>query len=101
MEISAEWSITFPYNAILSLIPRGRERAISAGTLARTIGIDTRYLRKCIEMMRSENVPILSGNNGYWFPKDKSEAQKFKKHMLGVMGKYACLAKSVDKYLES
>ena len=83
------------------MIPHGSERAISAGELARHLGFETRKLRKCIEEMRADHVPILFGNNGYWFPKDKAEARRFKKHMLGVMGKYAVLAKSVDQYLEA
>lgn len=88
-----------PYFEIMSLIPKGEENAIPAGELARSIGTDTRTLRYYIEKMRNEKVCILSGDKGYYLPKDKEEAERWKRKMLRFMGQYAKLAKSTDKYL--
>lgn len=89
----------YPYTAILHILPKGEENAIPAGELARTIGADTRTLRYYIEKMRNEKVCILSGDRGYYLPKDKEEAERWKRKMLRFMGQYAKLAKSTDKYL--
>ena len=90
----------YPYSAMMQMIRKGEGNATPAWALAKALGIpDTRTLRLYIENLRQE-VCICSSSNGYYFPKDKEEAQQWKNHMLGVMGKYAALAKSADKYLE-
>lgn len=92
---------TYPYNAILNEIPVGQGNAIPAGELVRRIGLtDTRQLRLMIERLRGENECICASDRGYFLPKDKEEAGRWKRHMLCVRDKYDDLAKSANKFLE-
>ena len=89
----------YPYSAITQILQKGEENAIPAGTIANSLGLpDTRTLRLYIENMRKE-MCICSSEKGYYLPKDKDEAVRWKKHMLCFMGKYAALAKSADKFI--
>lgn len=61
---------------ILSVIPTGRENAISMREIAAVLGLDsTRLVRKLINEARTDGALICSGDNGYWFPANLEEVR--------------------------
>lgn len=62
---------------MLSLLPRGRENAISMPALAEAVGITTRDLQQTIQhLINDHGVMIASAtgrNHGYYFPESKEE----------------------------
>ena len=72
--------IEFP---IMSLLPVGKENAISTTDLARLTGcISTRELQQRIADERNRGALICSGSGkGYWRPKDREEIRQFVRTM--------------------
>lgn len=91
---------SYPYSALMQIIRKGEENAVPAGQIVSVLGLpDTRTLRSFIENLREEEC-VLSSERGYYFPKDKDEALRWRNHMIGVRDKYNNLAKSADRFLE-
>ncbi len=68
---------------IMSLLPVGRENAISTGDLVKLTGCKSaRALQKRIAYERNRGAVICSDSGrGYWRPKDRQEIQQFIKTM--------------------
>lgn len=64
---------------LLSLIPEGRENAISRETLRRLTGLDDRKIRLEIKRLISQGHVILSSSSakGYWQSDDTAEIERF------------------------
>ena len=64
---------------LLSLIPEGRENAISRETLRRLTGLDDRKIRLEIKRLISQGHVILSSSSakGYWQSDNISEIEQF------------------------
>ena len=61
---------------ILSVIPTGRENAISMREIADLLDLDsTRPVRKLINEARTDGTLICSGDNGYWLPESLEEVR--------------------------
>lgn len=46
---------------------KGRKRIVTAGTLCKVLNISDNELRKQINRLRRENVPIASSRDGYYY----------------------------------
>ncbi len=68
---------------IVSLLPVGKENAISTADLVRLTGCkSTRDLQERIAYERNHGAVICSGSGrGYWKPKDRQEIQEFVRTM--------------------
>lgn len=62
---------------ILEYIPRGRNKAIAAQSLANIIGISDRRLRAEIADLRAAGTIICSCSRGYYIPATRDEIQEF------------------------
>ena len=64
---------------LLSLIPEGRENAVSRETLRRLTGLDDRRIRLQIKKLIRQGYPILSSSSakGYWQSDNISEIEQF------------------------
>lgn len=64
---------------ILSLIPKGRENAITRGELMRITGLPDREIRAAIKKLVRQGNPVLSssGKAGYWLSDDWNEINAF------------------------
>lgn len=64
---------------ILSLIPWGKENAISREKLVKYTGMNDREIRDCIKFLRDKEIPILSSSahNGYWLSSSTEEIEAF------------------------
>jgi hypothetical protein len=68
------------------LADRGRDDAVTAGALAEKVGIDdgqsSPATRKAIRALLTErNVPVRSGNVGYWICQSEAEAEEYRAHL--------------------
>lgn len=52
---------------LLQHLPHEKENAVHMATLAVLMGISERRLRKIVSDARQMQIPVLSGNGGYWF----------------------------------
>lgn len=52
---------------------QGRERAVSSNYLQKRLSISSRTIRKIVNRLRNEGVPICSDENGYYYAGDKDE----------------------------
>ena len=64
---------------ILSLIPKGRENAITRGELMKITGLPDREIRAAIKKLVRQGNPILSssGKAGYWLSDSWEEINSF------------------------
>ena len=71
---------------IMSLLPVGKENAISTADLVRVTGCKSaRELQERIAYERNHGAVICSGSGrGYWKPKDRQEIQKFVRAALKI-----------------
>ena len=54
----------------------GEERAIHSKDLEALFLMSGRALRKCIHQLRSEEIPICSSKNGYYYAKNQAEIKR-------------------------
>lgn len=66
---------------LLTLIPTGRENAISRPELAEILRVDVRTVSAIIAEARRQKALICSGNEGYYQPSDNAELKRFYKRM--------------------
>lgn len=60
------------------IIPVGKENAVHLKELADSLGVSSGAVKKMVQKARQENnVEILSGSRGYYFPKDDDERKEF------------------------
>lgn len=55
---------------LLQHLPDREEEAIHMRALASLMGISERTLRKIVSTARNMDIPVLSGNGGYWYSTD-------------------------------
>ena len=72
--IFSENNVTAQLLAVLGI---GEENAITSRQIQKAFGISQRDLRKIVERCRRNGVYILSSDNGYFFPANKEELQRF------------------------
>ena len=51
----------------------GKKRVVSAGTLALALNMHEKELRKLVNRLRREGVPIASGREGYYYASNAGE----------------------------
>lgn len=84
---------------IFELLPIGKKNAISTVQLCTITGLNVRELRKTVAHEREAGKIILSCNDGYFLPADRTEVQEFVK-VLEAKGKSILyVLKSSRKYL--
>ena len=54
----------------------GEERAVHSRELAALFSLSERALRRCINLLRKEEVPICSSRNGYFYANDQNDIKK-------------------------
>ena len=52
---------------------KGRKRIVTAGTLCKVLNISDNELRKQINRLRRENVPVASSKDGYYYAENAAE----------------------------
>ena len=52
---------------------QGRERAVSSNYLQKRLSISSRTIRKIVNQLRNDGIPICSDENGYYYAVDKDE----------------------------
>lgn len=52
---------------------QGRERAVSSSCLQKRLSISSRTIRKIVNQLRNDGVPICSDENGYYYAGDRDE----------------------------
>lgn len=52
---------------------QGKERAVSSSCLQKRLSISSRTIRKIVNQLRNDGVPICSDENGYYYAGDKEE----------------------------
>ena len=62
---------------VLAVLGTGEQNATTSRQIKRAFGISERDLRKIVEKCRRSGVYILSSDNGYFFPANKEELQRF------------------------
>lgn len=62
---------------LMAAIGNGEGRAVRSKQLQALTGLSERELRKCIETLRREGVPIISSGKGYYLPVDLTELDRF------------------------
>ena len=60
---------------LLQHLPHEEENAVHMAPLASLLGINPRTLRKIVADARHMQIPVLSGNSGYWYS-DRPGAQE-------------------------
>lgn len=81
---------------------RGRERSVSGRQLERTMRTSENDLRKQVNRLRREGVPIASGRSGYFYADTAGEVystiQSLKKMRAGLDGAIAGLELALDAF---
>lgn len=76
-EGKGEGELTALERAVLSLIQRGRENAISMPALAEAVGITTRELQQIIQHLINDHGVLIASatgrNHGYYYPQSEDE----------------------------
>ncbi len=80
-QLEAQQKQTELYKRILSCFRYGRANAIHLHELERLSGLDSRSLRKIIELMRRNGECICSDETGYYRPETLSELEKYIKRV--------------------
>lgn len=62
---------------VLAVLGTGEQNATTSRQIKRAFGISERDLRKIVERCRRSGVYILSSENGYFFPANRDELQRF------------------------
>ena len=62
---------------LLSLIPAGRENAVSMQQLADTLGLDKRAVRAAVMRARESGEIIAGDAAGYYIPSDTGELRRY------------------------
>lgn len=63
---------------IINLIVKAtKEKTLKGSTLSFLLNVPDRKMRNAINIARKMGVPILSGQNGYWYSLDPDEIRKF------------------------
>lgn len=62
---------------VLAVIGTGEKAAVTSKQIKQSFGLTERELRKIVEKSRRSGVYILSSDNGYFFPANKDELQRF------------------------
>lgn len=79
---------------------RGRTRAMTAGQIARRVGMNERYVRAIIAELRKGGHPIASAVNppyGYYLPASIEEARECQAHLWSRVAEVAATAKAFDR----
>ena len=67
---------------MLKVLPTGKENGIHQNDLAVFLGVTPRKVKKIVQTARIDyNIIICGDGAGYYFPKDKEEAEKWCKSM--------------------
>lgn len=95
--------ITEAQERLLTLIPRGKENAISREQLSSMLDMPDRKVRKMIEELRVEGYVICSStqHKGYWKPTKRSEVNEFIIQMNNYGKKCFNAAKSAREYMKN
>lgn len=62
---------------VLAVIGTGEKAAVTSKQIKQSFGLSERDLRKVVEKCRRSGVYILSSENGYFFPANRDELQRF------------------------
>lgn len=65
------------YKSVLSCFRYGRANAIHQKQLQKLTSLDSRQLRKIIELIRRNGVCVVSDNNGYYLPETREELEQY------------------------
>ena len=69
------------YKSVLSCFRYGRANAVHLKELERLNNLDSRTMRKIIELIRREGVCICSDNAGYYYPETAEEVARYIKRV--------------------
>lgn len=58
---------------IINLIPKGEDNRITSTEIKKLIGLNGATIRKCINQMRANFIPIASDSRGYFFAENQQE----------------------------
>ncbi|MBQ0165359.1 MAG: HTH domain-containing protein [Bacteroidales bacterium] len=59
--------------ALRDILPRAKEYAVKSPELERRLGVSGAYIRRAVNSLRSNGVPVCSDSNGYWISVDPVE----------------------------
>lgn len=62
---------------LISVLPTGKENAIHQKDLAHIIGVTQSRVKETIKEAREQGIEILSGNSGYYKPKNNEERKRY------------------------
>lgn len=68
-----------PYSRILSSLGEGERNGIKTPELSSRVGIEVREMRRIIEYIRRKGVVIIADRNGYYFPENVYEVERYAK----------------------
>lgn len=79
-------------DALLRIMPYGKENAVHNEVLSRQLEISRKGVKDLVREARQQGIPIVSSTCGYWISGDKEELQDFvnrmdkqaKKHFISV-----------------
>lgn len=95
--------ITELQERLLSLIPHGKDNAISREQLVTLTNVSDRKVRKIVEELRAEGNIICSSTQtkGYWKPTKRSEVEEFIIQMNNYGKQCFNAAKSAREYMKN
>lgn len=65
------------YKSVLACFKYGRANAIHSEDLQRFSGLDTRQLRRIVELIRRDGVCVCADNAGYYLPETAAELERY------------------------
>lgn len=68
-------------NALLEVLPIGRENAMHQKEIAERLGTKARRVKELVQQARKQGHQICSGSEGYWIAKNDAEMQRFLQSM--------------------
>ena len=84
---------------LASLIPTGKENAISMKALANLLDISDRDLRRLITRVRVSKLIICGTNYGYYYPADDGELREYRNYLSQRYNTTGCILNIVNDSL--
>lgn len=85
---------------IMQALRTGENNSVSLLDMCRVSGLDNRSTRQTIENLRRDGVVICSSDNGYFYPADISELQRYVRREKARSNSIELTLKSAEKLLE-
>lgn len=79
--------------ALRDRLPRSKEQAINGSDLSAILDVQGAYIRRAVNKLRSNGVPVCSNGNGYWISVDPNEIRET---VNSLMGRAASIQAAVD-----